>query len=316
MKSTSNFIFIFFILITINSFSQTQINLNKIIYLDSTWAETTADNYKYIRIIQDYYLPKKSYLIRDYYKSDTLQMIGNSLDKDIIKEDGQFIYYYENGKRKSVATYFNRKRNGKEFNWYENGNINSELEYFEDKEGKDYYKITNYWNIEREQKVKAGNGEYEKKNENFEESGKVKDGFRDGVWKGKDFKNKFSFIENYENGKLVSGVSTDYQNINYNYNVVNQFPKPKKGIESFYSYIGKSVQIPLEDRNKVFGTLFITFFVDREGNLVEPKIIKGLTKGIDKSVIYAITHAKKWKPGILRGIPVRVLYSIPITLTK
>jgi antitoxin component YwqK of YwqJK toxin-antitoxin module len=314
MKLPFKFTLLFFLSLTIQSFSQTPINLNKLIYLDSTWTETTDVDYKYLRIVEDYYLIKKSYLFKDYYKSETLQMIGSSLEKDVLKKDGQFVYYFENGKRKSVVIYLKGKKTGKEFNWYENGNIKSELEYLLDQEGKEYYKINNYWNLEKEQKVTDGNGNYENRNETYEESGEVKNGLHQGIWKGTDFKNKYTFIENYENGKLTAGVSTDNQNIEHKYTIVNQRPEPFKGIKSFYNYIGNSVQIPVEDRNKVFGKLFLTFIVDIEGNLVEPKIIKGLTSGIDRNALYAITQARKWKPGIIRGIPVRTLYSLPITL--
>ena len=314
MKFAYNFTVIFFLSLTIKSFSQTSLQLDKIIYLDSTWTETTGEDYKYIRIVKDYYVPKKSYLIKDYYKSKSIQMIGTSLDKDIIKEDGQFIYYYENGEKKLLVTYSKGKRSGKAFNWYENGNLNSELEYFEDQDGKEYHKINNYWNLEKEQKVTDGNGDYENRNEIYEEHGKIKNGFHDGTWEGKYFKNNFTFIENYENGKLISGVSTDDQNIKHNYTIVNESPEPYKGIKSFYNYIGRSFQIPIEDRNKTFGKIYLTFIVDKDGNLVEPKIIKGLTDGINKNAISVIMRAKKWKPGVLRGIPVRTQYSLPITV--
>lgn len=296
------------------SFSQVPIPVGKRIYLDSTWTKSTEDNYKYIRIVEKYYSDQKTYIFKDYYKSNQLQMIGASLDKDILKHEGQFIYYYENGNKKSTVNYANSHKTGKEFTWYESGNIESELEYTADKKGKVDYKINNFWTDQKEQKVINGNGDFQLANEYGEESGKVKNGLPDGIWKGQSFKRKTSFTETYENGKLVSGITTDSLNIEHPYTILNKEPCPKKGMNTFYNYVANAVRIPNELKNKISGKIFLTFVVEKDGSLVEPKIIKGLGYGLDENAIKVINNAKKWNPGIRRGLPVRVLYSLPITI--
>ncbi|MNR64292.1 hypothetical protein D3C85_1868850 [compost metagenome] len=47
---------------------------------------------------------------------------------------------------------------------------------------------------------------------------------------------------------------------------------------------------------------------------MEPKIIKGIGFGIDENAIQLIKEAQKWNPGKIRGIPVRALYKLPITI--
>jgi len=306
----------FFLIISTKIFSQTAVPAGKIIYLDSAWVESTEDNYKYIRIVEDYFSDKKAYILKEYYKSKALKMIGSTLDRDVIKKDGQFVYYYENGNKKSTVNYLDNKKSGKEFNWYENGNIKSELEYFTANDNDLDYKLNNYWNDQKEQKIISGNGNFEYKDKFSEESGRVKNGLRDGIWKGKDIKSKAAFTENYENGKLVSGITTDSLNIEHPYTVLSKAPEPKKGIQSFYSYVGKSMYIPIEARNKVYGKIYMTFIVDKDGTLIEPKILKGLGYGLDENAIKTIKNAKKWNPGIKRGIPARSRCSLPITITK
>lgn len=91
----------FFCIISTKLFSQTaKTPVGKITYLDSSWVESTENNYKYIRIVEDYFSDKKTYVLKEYYKSKALKMIGTSSDKDIIKREGQFVYYYENGNKK------------------------------------------------------------------------------------------------------------------------------------------------------------------------------------------------------------------------
>lgn len=302
----------FLFAISAKLFSQNAASADKVVYLDSTWIETSSDNYKYIRVIKDYSINKKTYLIKDYYKSKKIQMIGESTDKDIIKEEGPYVYYYENGNKKLAVSYSNRKKNGKEYNWYENGNLKSELEYFE-KKGEVLYKVINFWNPEKQQTVINGNGEIKEVNEDAEQSGKIKDGFRDGIWTGKGKKSQYTFTENYENGKLKSGTSIDSLNIGHHYKVVFQKAVPKSGMESFYKYISQNLDT---SENRFLGKMYIYFVIDKEGNLVEPKILKGLGYDLNTKTIATITNFGKWIPGVIRGIPTRVSYTIPITIAK
>ena len=306
----------FFFAISSKLLAQTPATVDKITYLDSSWIETTAENSKFTRVVENYYSDQKSYVFKDYYKSKKIRMIGTSSDKDILRQEGQFIYYYENGNKRCTVNYTNKKKNGKEYNWYENGSLKSEIEYFENKKGETESKINNYWSPQKEQTVTDGNGDYQAVTDYSEESGKIKNGLPDGTWKGTFLKSKTTFSESYENGKLISGVSTDSLNVKYPYTIVDQPPSPKKGINSFYSYVAKSIFIPADARNTVTGKIYMTFIVDKDGTLVEPRILKGVGHGIDESAISLIKDAKKWNPGIRRGIPVRVLYSLPITITK
>ncbi|MFH6961564.1 energy transducer TonB [Flavobacterium plurextorum] len=303
-----------FLFTVANMFAQNTISANKLIYLDSLWTPSSPENYKYTRLVVGYYSEKKSYVYKDHYKSGAIKYIANTTDKDVMINEGQSVSYYENGNKKTTVSYVNAKKSGREFNWYENGDLKSEIEYTVDKKGKVERKINNFWNPQKERIVIDGNGDYADKTENYEEEGKMKNGQPDADWKGKDLKKKLSFIEKYENGNLISGVTTDSLNVEHFYTTKQQQPAPKKGINSFYSYVAKAMRIPAEARNKVSGKIYMTFIVDEEGNLVEPKVIKGVGYGLDENAIKLINEAQKWNPGIYRGIPTRVLYKLPITI--
>lgn len=313
MKSNLHLALLF--LIPFLSFSQTPVS--KIVYFDSIWKESTEDNYKYYRIIKDYYSDNKIYNVFDYYKSGTLQMAGTSTNKDYLTHEGQFVYYYENGNKKTVSKYIKSRLSGKQYNWYENGQPKSEIEYLENEKEISYEsKINQYWNAEHVRTVIDGQGDYEDSNEGFFESGKIKDGFHEGIWKGHSKKPNYTFVESYKNGKLISGISIDSSNIEHIYKKVNQYPAPKKGMNNFYSYVGKSMRIPNAVRNTVFGTIYLTFVIETDGSIVETKIIKGLGYGLDEEAIRVLKKYKEWAPGLMRGIPARFLYSIPITIAK
>lgn len=305
-----------FLFLTVKVLGQAPATENKITYLDAAWAETNSENYQYIRLVEDYYSDKKLYKVKDYYKSKTLQMIGTSSSRDNIIEEGQFIYYYQNGNKELTVSYLNGKKIGKEFSWYENGNVKSEIEYFENTDGQHLFKINNYWNPQKEQKVTNGNGDYEYSKGHFEQGGKVKNGYPDGIWKGKSTDYKYTFTEYYENGKLVSGSSIDSLNVERSYKVTMKPAVPKRGMESFYLYMERSMAMYYQrDRNDLGGQkILLSFIVDTDGTLTEPKIIKGIDPLLDKKAVKIILKGKKWNPGFERGIPMRVLYSLPLTM--
>jgi TonB family protein len=312
----SNLFSILFLLIPIIIFSQNTID--KTVYFDSIWKETTEVNHQYYRIIKDYYSEKDLYKIYDYYKSGVLQMEGTSKTKDGYTKDGEFIFYYENGNKKSTVNYDKSRLNGKYSKWHENGNKELEGEYTESKKGiNSDFKIYQFWNSKNEHKVIDGNGEYEEQNNDKTfEKGKLKDGFKDGVWEGVNSYAHCQYTDTYKNGKFISGISIDSTGSQHQYNSLELRPLPKKGIQHFYNHIGKNfIKTKEAVSNKISGKIFVTFIIDKDGKITDPKIIKSLGYGLDEEAVRVITNYENWIPGQQRGVNVRVLYSIPITVS-
>lgn len=310
----SNLRFILLLLVPILSFSQTPIS--KKIYLDSLWNETTEANHKYYRIIKSYNLNQDSYKVSDYYKSGVLQMAGTSKSKDYLSKEGQFISYYENGKRRSITNYTNSRPSGKQFDWYENGQLKSEIEHLENQNVSiSEIRVNQFWNAENVQKVIDGNGDYEYSDDKQHESGKIKNGFHDGVWKGRSKNLNCSYTEIYDNGKFISGVSIDSSNVEHSYNITFSKPEPKKGFAHFYSYVANNMRTPKEAvANKISGKILLTFIIEESGSIKDVKVIKGLGYGLDEEAIITLRSYRNWTPGKMRGINIRTLYSIPITI--
>lgn len=286
------------------------------VYFDSIWKETTKENYKYYRIVKDYYTEKNSYKIYDYYKSGVLQMEGTSKTNDGNNKEGEYIFYYENGNKKSVQNYYKSRVKGKFLEWYENGNPKLEGEYIDSEKGfNSDFKMYQFWNSKNEHLVIDGNGNYEEIEENQTVTGKIKNGFKDGVWTGKDKKSNYQYTDVYKKGEFISGKNIDSFGVEHNYNVLELRAMPKKGIQDFYNYVGKNFTKTKEAiQNKISGKLFVTFIIDTDGKIVEPKVTKSLGYGLDEEAIRVITSYENWIPGEQRGVNVRVLYSIPITV--
>lgn len=287
---------------------------DKIIYMDSLWEETTKDNQIYYRIIKDYNLEKPEYQLKDYYKSGKLQMEGTFKDKEGKIRNGDFIFYYENGNKRSKFFYIENNNTGKATYWYENGSLKEEGEYVNTEKEK-VYKTNNYWNSNGQQMVTNGNGTYESDREPFIEKGRVKDGLKDGEWTGKSTRNKYSYTEKYDTGKFIKGERTDESGKKTEYFIMEKRPEPKKGLQHFYQYIGSNFIYSRESKkNKIEGKIILKFTVDKDGKIIDITILKGLGYGLDEEAIRVVSSYEKWIPGEQKGAKVKCLYTIPLVL--
>lgn len=209
----------FFLLISVTLAAQINM-VSKKIFLDSLYRETTPENQIYTRVITNYSQKSVRYVVTDFYKNGRKKMTGATLDRDILKKDGEFIYYYKNGAKESVVNYSGDHKSGKEITWYENQSKKCEKQNSWDPKTKTAQTlILNFWNANKEQTVTDGNGEYEGTEGFVTQKGTFKDGLKQGVWQGTDALNKITFIENYEKGILISGTKTDENNVSRSYSL-------------------------------------------------------------------------------------------------
>ena len=59
------------------------------------------------------------------------------------------------------------------------------------------------------------------------------------------------------------------------------------------------------------GTVNIQFIVNENGEVEDPRVIRGIGGGCDEEALRVIKNAQ-FEPGRQRGKPVRVQYSVPI----
>ena len=90
--------------------------------------------------------------------------------------------------------------------------------------------------------------------------------------------------------------------------VVEQMPQLIGGLAE----LQRSVVYPPEAKKRgVEGRVTVQFIVNEEGNVICPKVIRGIGAGCDQAALKAVSEAK-FQPGTQRGEPVRVQYSLPI----
>jgi len=86
------------------------------------------------------------------------------------------------------------------------------------------------------------------------------------------------------------------------------------GMEKFYAYLRKSVKYPpVAAENNIQGKVFLSFVVEKNGELTDIKVDRKLGGGTDEEAVRVLKASPRWTPGIQNGTPVRVKYNIPIS---
>jgi protein TonB len=86
------------------------------------------------------------------------------------------------------------------------------------------------------------------------------------------------------------------------------------GLENFHKYIQEKVKYPQTAIELgLQGTVFVSFVVDKHGEIINLTITRGVDPLLDNEVIAAIEQSDKWKPGMQTGRKVNVAMSMPVT---
>ena len=86
-----------------------------------------------------------------------------------------------------------------------------------------------------------------------------------------------------------------------------------QGIEHAKEWIQKNLKFPEEIKAKgISGKVYVSFVVNKEGKVVDVKLMRGLEPSLDKEAIRAVSEMPKWTPGKQQGKAVKVTFTIPV----
>jgi periplasmic protein TonB len=90
--------------------------------------------------------------------------------------------------------------------------------------------------------------------------------------------------------------------------VVEDMPELIGGLEG----LQRQIRYPeMARRAGIEGRVFIQFIVNERGEVENPQVIRGIGGGADEEALRVVSQAQ-FRPGMQRGRPVRVQYSLPI----
>jgi Ca-activated chloride channel family protein len=98
------------------------------------------------------------------------------------------------------------------------------------------------------------------------------------------------------------------------FTIVEEMPRFQNGdVSKFLEYLQKELKFPESSlEGSIQGRIFAQFTVNEKGEVVDIKILRGISPELDAEVIRALKASPKWTPGKQRGKPVKVNYTIPI----
>ena len=97
------------------------------------------------------------------------------------------------------------------------------------------------------------------------------------------------------------------------FEVVENAPEFPGGNAALMQFLGKNIKYPtIAQENGTQGRVIVQFVVNRDGTIVDPKVVKSVDPYLDKEALRVINSMPKWKPGMQRGKAVRVKFTVPV----
>ena len=85
------------------------------------------------------------------------------------------------------------------------------------------------------------------------------------------------------------------------------------GTIELIKFINKNLLYPKEAlNNKIEGKVMLSFIIEKDGSVSDPKIIKGIGYGCDEEAIRIINSLPKFIPAKQNGNPVRMQMNLPV----
>jgi TonB family protein len=107
------------------------------------------------------------------------------------------------------------------------------------------------------------------------------------------------------NGKVIHKDSI--------YFIAEKMPQYPGGDFELMGDISHQVRYPAAARtNHTEGNVVVSFIINREGKLTNPRIVRGIGNGCEEEALRVISQLKTWSPGKVKGKPVRVQMSVPV----
>jgi len=95
----------------------------------------------------------------------------------------------------------------------------------------------------------------------------------------------------------------------YGVEVMPQFPG---GEQALMTFIKQNLHYPRADAERsIQGRTTIRFIITKTGQVSYVTVVKGLSPGCDAEAIRVVQMMPTWKPGLQKGVPVNVYYTLP-----
>ncbi len=101
------------------------------------------------------------------------------------------------------------------------------------------------------------------------------------------------------------------------FSVVEQMPEFTGGKKALDAFVASTLIYPQKAKESgINGIVYVSFTVDKNGNVTNIKVLRGIGGGCDEEAVRVIKLTSgKWKPGVQGGKPVNVRMNLPIAFS-
>ena len=97
------------------------------------------------------------------------------------------------------------------------------------------------------------------------------------------------------------------------FEVVEEAPEVPGGMGALMKFLGSNIKYPtIAQENGVQGRVIVQFVVNKDGSIVDAKVMRSVDPYLDKEALRVVSSMPKWKPGKQRGKAVRCRYTVPV----
>jgi TonB family protein len=176
------------------------------------------------------------------------------------------------------------------------------------------------------------------RNGKVKETGKYSNGDPDADWKGYTESGKLDYTGRYFNGKRHNiwqwyypegglsaresydlGERTSYLYFNTDStthkdtSIINITAAPYGGSKAVFSFIEENIEYPeLARQQNAEGTVYISFFVEKDGTIGEVKVKKSIHPLLDAEAARVVSSLPPFKAGVNKNRAVRTPYMLPV----
>ena len=128
---------------------------------------------------------------------------------------------------------------------------------------------------------------------------------------------KEQLAENNSEAKIIAteDIKTDVQQSKdsiYEAGDVEVMPQFPGGDEAMMKFIQENTVYPENAKKKgIGGKTFVAFTIEKDGSITDVKVLRGCDKECDAEAVRVVKSMPKWKPGKVKGQPVRVNFTMP-----
>jgi antitoxin component YwqK of YwqJK toxin-antitoxin module len=292
---------------------------------------STADSADYYKILCPPQREASVFDVYEYYKNGAVKFVGKAdkrfanLTNGNVRLNGTCISYFQSGKRESIVNYSLYGKDGDEYQYYPDGKPYKTIKnsinnlYHSSVE-----KLMDCYDINGNTICSNGDGrciEYDRDFKIILAEGPVKNGLKQGSWKGKFIGSSFTkdtinYVSLYSGGDFKSGLGYDKDGKSYPFKESITWAISRSGPISFVDNFKRYLKLPASYKKSI-DTLHISFVVEKDGSFSNPELKEQTSTPEQKKAFEeAMNSYHKWEPSKLYGVPYRTRVVLPLKASK